>query len=181
MNAGEPRHAAKVKAFFQYFLSVIGVGANILGVASFAYEHFSGGVILVTTGVLAGSALFVFFRQEVLDFMRRRRRDIGFAFLGAAVGTGMLALRPEVRPPPPPCPELKCPETKPPLACPEIKSPAEEPPSSPTEFVYRTPTGRKYHREACRYVRGNPNASRVTLVQAKEAGLTPCLVCNPPP
>jgi hypothetical protein len=44
--------------------------------------------------------------------------------------------------------------------------------------VYGTRTGSKYHRDGCRYL--SKSKIPMTLKQAKERGLTPCSVCNPP-
>jgi len=44
--------------------------------------------------------------------------------------------------------------------------------------VYVTPSGKKYHRKGCRYVRSN--ATMYGVNEAKRAGLTPCKVCKPP-
>jgi len=46
------------------------------------------------------------------------------------------------------------------------------------ELVWITPTGRAYHREACRYVRGV--GARVPLADAR-ARYRRCRVCRPPP
>jgi hypothetical protein len=47
-----------------------------------------------------------------------------------------------------------------------------------SEIVYRTPSGERYHRADCQYVRGK--AIPLSLAEAKERGLTPCKVCRPP-
>ncbi len=44
--------------------------------------------------------------------------------------------------------------------------------------VYVTPSGKKYHRKGCRYVRSN--ATMYGVNEAKRAGLSPCKVCKPP-
>ena len=44
--------------------------------------------------------------------------------------------------------------------------------------VYRTKTGEKYHRNGCRYLKKSKIA--ITLKKAKELGLEPCSVCDPP-
>ena len=46
---------------------------------------------------------------------------------------------------------------------------------SPT--VYRTQTGEKYHREGCYHLKSK---IEVTVEDAKDRGLQPCLVCCPP-
>jgi hypothetical protein len=46
------------------------------------------------------------------------------------------------------------------------------------QTVYVTRTGKKYHREGCRYlVRGKVP---MTLKEAKAKGYAPCKVCHPP-
>lgn len=60
----------------------------------------------------------------------------------------------------------------------------EEPPrkASPTgtwdTMVYITDTGTMYHRLGCQHLR--LSRIRITLSAAREAGYTPCSVCNPP-
>ena len=44
--------------------------------------------------------------------------------------------------------------------------------------VYITKTGKKYHRDGCRYLR--QSRIPVTLKDAKANGYTPCSVCRPP-
>jgi competence protein ComEC len=44
--------------------------------------------------------------------------------------------------------------------------------------VYITKTGRKYHRDGCRYLR--QSRITITLKDAKANGYTPCSVCKPP-
>jgi len=44
--------------------------------------------------------------------------------------------------------------------------------------VHITKTGKKYHLAGCRYL--SHSDITVTLKEAKERGLTPCLVCKPP-
>jgi competence protein ComEC len=50
----------------------------------------------------------------------------------------------------------------------------EEPRS---QIVYITRTGKKYHREGCRYLA--MSKFPVSLRQAKDRGYTPCKVCRP--
>ena len=45
------------------------------------------------------------------------------------------------------------------------------------EFVYVTPTGKRYHRSDCRYVK-NKNCTELNIEQAIK-NYTPCKVCNP--
>jgi len=44
--------------------------------------------------------------------------------------------------------------------------------------VYITRTGKKYHRDGCRYLR--KSRIPISLKQAKARCYTPCKVCNPP-
>lgn len=44
------------------------------------------------------------------------------------------------------------------------------------QTVFVTKTGKKYHRESCRYAKTGWASS---LVEAKKRGLTACLVCKP--
>jgi micrococcal nuclease len=53
--------------------------------------------------------------------------------------------------------------------------PKEQQPNADT--VYVTDTGKKYHREGCRYLAMSKHA--VTLKEAKARNLTPCSVCRP--
>ncbi|MDA8571058.1 DNA/RNA non-specific endonuclease [Schleiferiaceae bacterium] len=43
--------------------------------------------------------------------------------------------------------------------------------------IYRTKTGKKYHRESCRYL--SKGKISITLSEAKDKGLGPCGVCKP--
>ncbi len=47
-----------------------------------------------------------------------------------------------------------------------------------TETVYVTRTGKKYHRENCRYLASSKIPMSLKDAQAK--GYTPCKVCHPP-
>jgi len=47
-----------------------------------------------------------------------------------------------------------------------------------TQTVYITRTGKKYHRDGCRYL--VKSKVPITLKEAKQQGYTPCKVCNPP-
>ena len=58
---------------------------------------------------------------------------------------------------------------------PEAPSQVEEPKS---QTVYVTRTGRKYHREGCRYLA--QSKIPMTLKDAKAKGYEPCKVCRPP-
>lgn len=62
-------------------------------------------------------------------------------------------------------------------------SPSTTPVSTATEegqeiTVYRTSSGRKYHRENCRYIRRRMIS--LSLAEAQELELKPCRVCEPP-
>jgi hypothetical protein len=52
---------------------------------------------------------------------------------------------------------------------------AQEPKS---QTVYATRTGKRYHRDGCRYLASSKIP--MTLKDAKARGLTPCKVCRPP-
>ena len=47
-----------------------------------------------------------------------------------------------------------------------------------TQTVYITRTGKRYHRDGCRYLAASKVAS--TLKDAKAKGYTACKVCHPP-
>jgi endonuclease YncB( thermonuclease family) len=55
---------------------------------------------------------------------------------------------------------------------------ADEPAAATEIYVYKTPSGRKYHRAGCSYL--GDNAQKMTLAEAKAAGLEPCSRCDPP-
>jgi nitrate/TMAO reductase-like tetraheme cytochrome c subunit len=44
--------------------------------------------------------------------------------------------------------------------------------------VYVTKTGKKYHKDGCRYL--SQSIIKTTLKEAKANGYTPCKVCHPP-
>ena len=46
-----------------------------------------------------------------------------------------------------------------------------------TETVYVTRTGKRYHRDGCRYLRSR---IPISLKDAQAKGYTPCKVCHPP-
>lgn len=46
-----------------------------------------------------------------------------------------------------------------------------------SDIVFRTPSGSRYHRKGCRYVKSS--AVSLTLSEAKRVGLHPCKVCKP--
>jgi hypothetical protein len=52
---------------------------------------------------------------------------------------------------------------------------AEDPQST---TVYITKTGKKYHKDGCRYL--SQSKIKTTLKEAKANGYTPCKVCHPP-
>ena len=43
--------------------------------------------------------------------------------------------------------------------------------------VYKTPSGKKYHTETCRYVKNVSHS--LTIDEAIKGGLSPCTQCNP--
>jgi hypothetical protein len=47
-----------------------------------------------------------------------------------------------------------------------------------TQTVYITRTGKKYHRDGCRYLAASK--SPISLKDAKAKGYTACKVCRPP-
>ena len=56
----------------------------------------------------------------------------------------------------------------------EPEAEAEEPVSA---TVYRTRTGKKYHREGCQHLKSK---IETTVDEARAMGLKPCKVCSPP-
>lgn len=53
-----------------------------------------------------------------------------------------------------------------------------EAPETITDTVYVTPSGKKYHRRDCYYVKDKKNITELTIDEATRAYL-PCSVCNP--
>ena len=49
--------------------------------------------------------------------------------------------------------------------------------ASKTDFVYKTKSGKTYHKENCTYIKGN--SERLTIDEAKKLGLKPCSRCIP--
>ena len=78
-----------------------------------------------------------------------------------------------------PSPEPLAPATPAPELPPLPPAPSPEPDAEVSEVVYRTPSGERYHRATCGHVKGK--GIELPLAAAKERGLTPCKVCNPPP
>ena len=69
------------------------------------------------------------------------------------------------------------------LGTPGAVPPAQQPaPRQQTQVkeqtVYITRTGKKYHRDGCRYL--SKSRIPVSLKDAKAQGYTPCTVCRPP-
>ena len=62
------------------------------------------------------------------------------------------------------------------LATPQASPQRAEEPKA--ETVYVTRTGKRYHREGCRYLVSSKIP--MTLKDAKAHGYTPCKVCRPP-
>jgi biopolymer transport protein ExbD len=50
--------------------------------------------------------------------------------------------------------------------------------SNQTQTVYITRTGKRYHRDGCRYLASSKIP--INLKDAKANGYTPCKVCHPP-
>lgn len=50
--------------------------------------------------------------------------------------------------------------------------------SDQTQTVYVTRTGKRYHRDGCRYLA--TSKIPISLKDAKAKGYTPCKVCHPP-
>ena len=157
----------------QLVLVVLGALANVIAVVQFAGSHLP--VLIV--GVLILWVLLYVYGPALLGFLRRHRRDLFFLVLGGALATsgieGHRLWKPDA-----PLPENRpAPLTPPPSI--ETNTPALELESAvPSEIVYRTPSGKRYHRADCSYVKGK--AIPVSLEDAKESGLTPCKVCRPP-
>jgi hypothetical protein len=145
-------------------LAILGALANVIAVIQFAGSHLPVRIV----GVLVLWVLLWVYGSALWSFLRRHRRDLVFLVLGGAMATsafGVLCLSSK---PAPPCP--------PPLVVTCASTPGRPVPS---EIVYRAPTGQRYHRAGCRYVKGK--AIPISLKEAKESGLTPCRVCHPPP
>lgn len=49
--------------------------------------------------------------------------------------------------------------------------------SATAQFVYKTPSGNKYHLSGCRMV--NNVSERLTVAEAHKVGLDACLICKP--
>ncbi len=49
--------------------------------------------------------------------------------------------------------------------------------SAEAQYVYKTPSGEKYHTSSCRTVKNA--SSRITFTEARKLGLDPCKVCKP--
>jgi hypothetical protein len=49
------------------------------------------------------------------------------------------------------------------------------PAPNPSDIVYVTASGKKYHKQTCRYAK---NATPMTRKEAEAKGLTPCKVCK---
>jgi competence protein ComEC len=72
------------------------------------------------------------------------------------------------------CLTLLCPE-----ALPVPPQPATQTQPDPkVQTVYVTRTGKKYHRDGCRYLAASK--SPISLKDAKAKGYTACKVCRPP-
>jgi hypothetical protein len=72
------------------------------------------------------------------------------------------------------CLSLLCP-----VALPVGQRPATQAKQDPkAQTVYVTRTGKKYHRDGCRYLVASK--IEISLKDAKAKGLTACKVCHPP-
>ena len=72
------------------------------------------------------------------------------------------------------CLSLLCP-----VALPVSSQPAQQTQQDPkTQIVYITRTGKKYHRDGCRYLAASK--IEISLKDAKGKGYTACKVCRPP-
>jgi hypothetical protein len=162
MRTSEPEYEpAKVRTFIRYGLNALGVVSNILGIVGYRYDRSLSGV-LFAVGIFAVLTSLIYFGPEVWGFVGRRKREIGYAFLGGAVAIGVVLPFWEPWSKVPPCPDCS--------VCEEC-----------AEVLYRTPTGDSYHRATCRYGKKYKDATVVTPAEAKRAHLTPCRLCNPPP
>lgn len=47
-----------------------------------------------------------------------------------------------------------------------------------SQFVYKTPSGLKYHLASCKSVKNS--SEQLTIAAAQKGGLTPCKICKPP-
>jgi hypothetical protein len=47
-----------------------------------------------------------------------------------------------------------------------------------SQYVYKTPSGAKYHLANCRTVKNV--SAKITTAEAAKLGLSPCKICNPP-
>ena len=156
----------------QVLCAVLGGLASLTALVEYARTHVPAALV---TGVLVLLALLLRFRQELSDFLRRHRRDLLFTLLGAVLGGVVISVWPS-----PSSPERAAPPPsvsfQPPRVDPYEPTPT---PDDISETVYRTPSGARYHRATCGYVKGKEIP--LPLVEAGEQGLTPCRVCNPPP
>jgi hypothetical protein len=61
----------------------------------------------------------------------------------------------------------------------DVQQPSPQRADEPkAQTVYVTRTGKRYHRDVCRYL--SMSKIRMTLKDAKAQGYTPCKVCRPP-
>jgi hypothetical protein len=158
--------------------ALLAILANLIVVVQFVGESAALAVVVV----LAVWGVGLAYGRRILRWLVRYRRDLAFLALGGVLASagigGALLSRTEAStrcPPPPasaPCPDAGSTPTPTP-------TPPSDPTPDPSGVVYRTPSGEKYHRATCSYVKGK--AIRLTLKEAKELGLTPCKVCHPPP
>jgi hypothetical protein len=152
--------------------------ANLIVVIQYAGKHMAVAVL----AVLAVWVVAIAYGRRILRWLIRYRRDLLFLFLGGLLASAGIAGVLHART----GPSVKCPPLPASTLCPDVTTtpePVLTPVASPVpaEIVYRTQSGKRYHRETCRYVRTNPNATALTIEEAGKQGLTPCQSCNPPP
>lgn len=75
-------------------------------------------------------------------------------------------------------PQTKAVTTPQPTTTPTVTKPSPQPVEKKDITVYVTKTGKKYHRNGCRYL--SKSQIPMSLSDAKAAGYGPCSVCNPP-
>lgn len=167
------------EAIVQNVSTGIGFLAGLAAIVELFFSHFISALILIVVVVLAAIAYSV--RRQLWLF----RRDIAFFFLGAFVTAAVFLLwqsaaKPFHREPPAPTRTLD-PQVSPPAA--PVGSAATPTISTVSvdlsEIVYRTPSGHRYHRADCSHL--GRNGFPITLEQARDARLTPCLDCHPTP
>jgi len=169
---------ARSEAIVQNVSTGIGFLSGLAAIVEFFSSHFVSALILVFVVVLAAIAYSV--RRQLWRF----RRDIGFFFLGAFVTAAVFLLwqsaaKPSHREPPPIQTRTQASQVSPPAGTPASTPTISTVSVDLSEIVYRTPSGHRYHRADCRHL--GRNGSPITLAQARDQSLTPCLDCHPTP